>query len=123
MTSLSKFWDNIKKVFAWIKVHSSVILLSLSLIIVSTIIFFCQRKRLKELQIELSILKTQVKLAKLAAEKAVKVQQLAELKEQDADLQKQLAKIEEDLKQELPSDMSEEDIVSMFKELGLLTKG
>jgi hypothetical protein len=75
------------------------------------------------LRIELSILKTKLKLEKLAVENNIAVQNIADLKEKDKAIRDQLLKIEADLKQELPDDMSEEEIVKNFQALGLLKKG
>jgi Tfp pilus assembly protein PilN len=120
--NLSKFWGSCKKVFAWIKSNAAVLLLSFSIVAVALVVFFVERKKIKELQIELALLKTQIKLQKLATEKEIKVQQLAELKKQDKELQNRITKIETDLQNDLPAGMTEEEIASVFKELGLLKK-
>lgn len=118
MGSLSKFWGGCKKTFAWIKTNAAILLLSFGLIAVSVIIFCCQRRSMKALKIELALLKTQLKLEKLAVEKDVKVQQLADLKKQDKELNDALDKIKEDLTHELSPDMTEEEIAEQFKALG-----
>jgi len=115
-------WETCKKVFFWIKANSSILLLSAGLLSISLIIFFCQRRQLRQLQIELALLKTQMKLQKLAFEKDVQIQNIAVLKEKDKELREKLAAIEEDLKKELPDDMTEEEILKNFKELGLLKR-
>lgn len=115
-----KLWTGLKKAFVWIKANSAILLLTAALLSVSLIIFFCQRKSIRQLQIELAILKTQLKLQKLAVEKDIKIQNIIELKDKDKELREKLVKIEEDLKKELPDDMTEDEIVQKFKELGLL---
>ena len=122
MKTLSKFWAGGKKVCCWIKANSGILLLSGSLLSVTLIVFFCQRRTLRALRIELAILKTKLKLEKLAVEKDIAVQNIAALKEKDKEIRDRLLKFEADLKNELPDDMSEEEIVNSFKVLGLLKK-
>lgn len=122
MGKLKAFWAATKRVFAWIKANAAILLLSVGLLTISILIFCYDRRKIKELQLELNILKTKLKLEKLAVENAVEVEKLDELKEQDKKLQEQVQKIKEDLKQTLPEDMSEEEIAKMFAELGLRSK-
>lgn len=116
---LPKFWNKLKNCVNWIKTHSSIILLSFGLILLSSLIFFYQQRKIKQLQIELAILKAKLKLERLALENETSVNTIADLKEKDKKIEEELKKIEESLKIDLPDDMTEEDIIKKFKELGL----
>ena len=122
MQILNKFWTGCKSVFYWIKANSGILLLSVGLLGVMLIVFFCQRRSLRALRIELAVLKTKLKLEKLAVEKDIAVQNISQLKEKDKEIRDRLGKIEVDLKKDLPDDMSEEEIVTQFTVLGLLKK-
>lgn len=113
--------DKLKFAYAWI-VRNFKLVLS---VFGSTVLFvflaswYSKNKKIRSLENELAIIRTQLELDRLAYEYKTTIGELGKLKREDADLQLELNKIEKELKIKLDSDMTAEEIVEKFKEIGL----
>ena len=110
-----------KKIWNWIKVNTKIvlsILFSVAIVIVS-LLLYKRKKDMDSMRRQLAFYKTKVEMQKLAYEYQKSIDDLADLRKDEKDLNEKLKTIEGDLSHKLKDNMSADEIVAKFKELGL----
>lgn len=105
----------------WIVANSKWVLLGgLAAGIVFLIILWGRKNnRIRTLQHQLAVLKAKIKLEKLSVKHDVLVEELANLKEEDAVLQAEIEAIKVELENKLVEDMTLEEVAEKLRELSL----
>jgi len=111
---MSKAWN-------WIKRNTKFVILILGFIVffIFFFLFRAKSRAIKSLETKLYELQTTLKLEKLAATYNIAVEEIKYLEKEDAEVEKQIKQLKEDLLKKLPDDMTPEEIAQKFRELGL----
>ena len=111
----------LKKAFKWIQVNLKLVLLIIAFTTLAIFIFWLSGKnrKIRALENSLRILKAKIDVERLSIKYDTEVENLKELKEQDTEIRYELNKIEKDLKEKLKGDLTADEIIRKFKELGL----
>jgi len=109
----------LNKVYTWTKVNSKWVLLSSVVLLLVFLIFWWGRKnkKIRSLENALAILKSRVKLERLAVKHGILVEELDKLKEKDFQLKQELYEIELNLNKKLSEDMTLEEISKKLNEI------
>jgi len=105
----------------WIKRNTKFVILILGFIVffIFFFLFRAKSRAIKSLETKLYELQTTLKLEKLAATYNIAVEEIKYLEKEDAEVEKQIKQLKEDLLKKLPDDMTPEEIAQKFRELGL----
>jgi len=114
--------EKLVKIWNWIKANAKWILLILLFILMTIpfILLAVKSSKIKRLETELRILLAKAELEKLSVKYESNIEKLKDLRKKDDELNIKLNSIEADLKTTMEySEVSAEEIVQRFKELGL----
>jgi nitrogen fixation-related uncharacterized protein len=118
---MTAIWGVIKKAFKWISNNLKLFLLILSIVLLSVFIFWWGRKnsKIRDLENKLAVLTAQLKLNQLEVKYNTDKESLVKLKADDKQLDTELTKIEKSLEEKLKPDMTADEIIAKFKEIGI----
>jgi hypothetical protein len=116
--------DFFKKAIGWIKLHSKLVCFLLGSVLVLSIAIYIATKnsKIKQLELELSILKSKMAVDKLAWQYQCSVEELNKLQATEQELQDNLYAIKQEIAKkakELDPPMTAEEIALAFKSIGL----
>ena len=117
MKKLKKVWVLTKN--NW-KIAVSVI--STLFLLIFAFSWYRKNTKIRKLQQDLILSRAKVRIAKVVDKYNITVEQLDGLREKDAVVEKEISKIERDLTEKLKPDMTPEEIVAKFKEIGITPK-
>ena len=108
----------IKKAWAWLELNGKWVLLVGGSVILAIIGigWFRNKKKIQDLKNEVYILKSKIKIEKLAVKHDIAVKKLMELKEREGPIKEELEKIEKQLNEKLP-DMTIEELAKRFQKI------
>jgi hypothetical protein len=89
------------------------------LLLILAFAWYRKNQRVRKLERELTFLRAKVKMEKLAAKYEVMTEELKDIRKEEAAVEENLVKIETSLKEKLKKDMTAEEIVDKFREIGL----
>lgn len=116
-------WSAIKTFFGkswkWLKVNWKWVLIGAATVgvVILTIIWFKRNKQIEDLKYKVALLKAKLKLESLAAKNGVLLEDLKKLQEKDKKIKEEIDKIELDLVDRIPNEMTAEEIAQRFRDL------
>lgn len=113
--------ETLSKIWTWITNNVKLVGLIIAVIFLTIFVLWwgAKNRKVRELENALSIANAKLKVERLAIKYNTTMQEIKELKEKDEFVSKELAKIEESLGERLKPNMTAEEIVAKFKEIGL----
>jgi hypothetical protein len=111
----------LKKIGKWIWTHSKIVLFIILVIFISVFVLWWGRKnrKIKSLEHSLAIMQAKLSVERLTVKYDANVEKLKELKNEDEKLQSELKVIEASLENRLKPEMTADEIIAKFKEVGL----
>jgi len=111
----------ITKVFKWIGNNLKLFLLILVIVILSVLVFWWGRKnnKIRALESQIAILNARLKIERLEIKYNADMAELNKLKEKDTEIAAEIANIEKSLEEKLKPDMTADEIIAKFKEIGI----
>jgi len=111
----------IKRIGRWIGNHLKLFLLILSIIFVTVFILWWgwKNRKIRALQNRLAILTARLNIERLEIKYDLDMQELKRLKEKEKDIRDDIDKIERSLEKKLKPDMTADEIIAKFKEIGI----
>lgn len=111
----------IKQIFKWISSNLKIFLLVLSIVVLSILVFWWGRKnsQIRALANQLAVMTARLKLERLEVKYKLDMDELQKLKEKDNQIANDLIAIEQSLEKKLAPNMSADEIIAKFKELGI----
>jgi hypothetical protein len=110
----------IKKILKWISHNFKLFLFILGVIVFVILIFWWgfKNRTIRKLKNQLAIANAKLQLEKLRMKYDVDMEKLKELKTKDGKVKAEIATIEKSLEERLKPDMTADEIVAKFKEMG-----
>jgi predicted Holliday junction resolvase-like endonuclease len=111
----------IKQAIKWIGNNFKIFILILVIIILSILVFWWGRKnkKIRHLENQIAILNARLKIERLEIKYKKDMDDLKKLKEEDKKIDEDIAKIEKSLEKKLKPDMTADEIIAKFKEIGI----
>jgi hypothetical protein len=111
----------VKRIIKWIGNNLKIFLLILSIILVTVFILWWgwKNRKIRALQNKLAILNARLKIERLEIKYDIDMEELKKLKEKDKDIKDDIDKIETSLEKKLKPDMTADEIIAKFKEIGI----
>jgi len=115
MSFLSKAW-------AWIKHNIKLVLFIIFFILMSILVISwgSKNKKIRELERQLAISHAKLKVERLTIKYDTTIKELNKLREQDKQIEEAINAIGTSLENKLKEDMTAEEIVEKFREIGIL---
>lgn len=112
--------ETAKKVWEWVKINFRWVLFGLAslALLVLCIWVSSKNRKVRQLETDLAIMKAKLQVDSLAQSYAVATAELATLRKTEKELREKLEKIEVSLRDKLKEDMTTDEILAKFKELG-----
>lgn len=113
--------DTLKTIWGWIKTHMKLVILFVVVLLLTILVFWWGRKnsKIKGLENQLALMTARLKIESLVVSYNTTMEKLAELKAKDAAVKTQLDNIQASLGDKLKPDMTADEIIAKFKEIGL----
>lgn len=118
---MTVLWEFAKKAFKWISNHLKLFLLIVCVIVFSILIFWWGKKnaKIRALENRLAILNAQLKIQGLETKYNTDMKNLVKLKETDKKIDEKINKIKISLEEKLKPNMTADEIIAKFKEIGI----
>lgn len=113
--------DKLKTTWAWLTNNIKLVLLVVVVFILFIFIFWWGRKnaKIRSLENQLAILNARLQIQRLVIEYNTNIAGLQELKVKEQALNNDLVKLEETLGKKLEKDMTADELIAKFKEIGI----
>lgn len=113
--------DKLKTTWAWLTNNIKLVLLVVVVFILFILIFWWGRKnaKIRSLENQLAILNARLQIQRLVIEYNTNIAGLQELKVKEKELNTDLVKLEETLGKKLEKDMTADELIAKFKEIGI----
>jgi len=113
--------STIKQILKWISNNFKIFILILVIIILSVLVFWWGRKnkKIRALENQIAILNARLKVERLEIKYKADMEELRKLKEKDKEISSDIDAIEKSLEKKLKPDMTADEIIAKFKEIGI----
>jgi hypothetical protein len=114
----------IPSVFKFLKNNAKTVIIfsSIAILLYLCISLYIKSNKIEALNDELLLFKSKMEVLQLETTTANILNDLAELKKTDSTVRKNIKKIEDSLKETLPTNMTPEEVVEGFKDAGQITR-
>lgn len=113
--------DKLKTIWAWLSNNIKIVVIFIVIIVLSVFVFWWGRKnkKIRSLENQIAILNARLQIERLVIEYNTNIAGLQALKEKEKALNATLATIELSLGTKLKQDMTVDEIIAKFKEIGI----
>ena len=111
----------IKQILKWISNNFKIFLLVLVIVILSVLVFWWGRKnkKIRALENQIAILRARLQIERLEIKYDTDMAELRELQKKDKEISSDIYEIEKSLETKLKPDMTADEIIAKFKEIGI----